>query len=119
MIKYFCFTLTGNIIPDWSVAESNSNKGVLHIPQSNKGVLHIPQSTRTEALPSDSFETYSGHSLDWVVLPFCRDAVCAIYTPNPPADWPKMLLKDSKVCNPYSDTSVRHIFWVDPNKLNF
>ena len=65
-------TLLGATTLGQSELGSNSNEEVLHIPQS---------SSITEASPSDCLVLYPGHSLGGGVLPLCRDAVSAFYSP--------------------------------------
>ena len=64
-------TLTGTTTLSHGGLESNSNKGV----------LHIPQSSRIGALPSDGLVPYPGHSLSAVLI-LCRDAISVFYCPS-------------------------------------
>ena len=54
----------------------------LLVSDGNEGVFRIPQSSKTEALPSDGFVPYPGHSLGVRVLPLCRDTVGVFYSPS-------------------------------------
>ena len=42
-------------------------------------IFDIPQSSSTRA--SDGLVSYLGHSLGWVVLPHCRNAISIFYSP--------------------------------------
>ena len=59
--------LSGATIPSRSLPGSNGKEGV----------FHIPQSLKTFRLLNVITTTFSGKA-----LPFCRDAVCVIYSPN-------------------------------------
>ena len=58
-------TLLGATIPGENEPGSNSNEGVLHIPQRSK----------SGTLPPDGFVSYPGHLFLEGVLPLCKDAV--------------------------------------------
>ena len=62
--------LSGATTPGQSGPGSDSNEGVLHIPQS----FNI-----TEASPSDCLVSHAGHSLGEGILPLCRDTVGVFY----------------------------------------
>ena len=69
-----CVCVCYHARPGQSGPGSNSNEGVLRIPQS-------PSITGTS--PSDCLVSYLGHSLWWWgFLPLCRGAVSAFYSPN-------------------------------------
>ena len=66
-------TLSGATTPGQSGPKSDSNKGVLRIPQS---------SIITGTSPSDCLMSYPGHSLRGGVLPLCRETVGVFYSPS-------------------------------------
>ena len=67
-------TLSGATTSGQCGPESDSNEGVLRIPQS---------SNITETSPSDGLELYPGRSLGgWGFLPLCREALCVFYNPS-------------------------------------
>ena len=64
-------TLSGDTTPGQGGPGSNSNEGVLHIPQG---------SSITEASPSDCLVSYSGHLLEGVcgITPLQRCSWCIL-----------------------------------------
>ena len=66
--------LTGSTAPSLGEPESNGNEGV----------FYTLKSSRTGASPSDSFVSYTGHSLEWGFYPSIE--VQSVYS-TAPGDW--------------------------------
>ena len=66
-------TLSGATTSSQSGPGSDSNEGVLYIPQS---------SSITGTTLSDCLMSYEGHSLRGGVLPLCKDAIGVFYSPS-------------------------------------